>query len=132
MKRGQRDALSAVEMYAELKARVRDLRYEATPAETKLWAAIRDGKLGYRFEKQSPRERFLDFFCPDANLAVEVEGHVRTPAEDAARLAGLEARGVRLLRLSNDDVLKHLPHVLKVLSQALEHSDVSRLESGRC
>ena len=85
----------------------------------KLWAAIRDGKLGYRFEKQSQRERFLDFFCPEANLAVEVEGHVRTPAEDAARLAGLEARGVRLLRFTNDDVLRHLPHVLKVLEQAL-------------
>jgi very-short-patch-repair endonuclease len=88
----------------DLKPRVRDLRSEATPAETKLWAAIRGGKLGYRFEKQSRRERFLDFFCPEANLAVEVEGHVRTAAEDQACLAGLKARGVRLLRFSNDDV----------------------------
>jgi very-short-patch-repair endonuclease len=120
VKRGQRDASPVVEIYGDLKPRVRDLRYEATPAETRLWAAIRDGKLGYRFEKQSPGERFLDFFCPEANLAVEVEDHIRTPAEDAMRQAGLEARGVRLLRLSNDDVLKHLPHVLKVLQQALD------------
>jgi very-short-patch-repair endonuclease len=113
-------------MYQELKPRVRDLRYEATPAEIKLWATIRDSKLGYRFEKQSPRERFLDFFCPEASLAVEIEGHVRTPSEDEARLAGLETRGVRLLRLSNDDVLRHMPHVLKVLSEALAHSELSR------
>jgi very-short-patch-repair endonuclease len=126
LKRGQRDTLPSVDLYPDLKPRVRDLRHEATPAETRLWAAIRDGKLGYRFAKQSPRERFLDFFCPEANLAVEVEGHVRTPAEDAARQTNLEARGVRLLRFSNDDVLKHLPHVLKVLCQALEHSGVSR------
>ena len=120
MKRGQRDAFPPVELFQDLKPRVRDLRQEATPAETRLWAAIKDNKLGYRFEKQSRRERFLDFFCPEANLAVEVEGHVRTPAEDEARLAGLEARGVRLLRFTNDDVLRHLPHVLKVLTQALE------------
>jgi very-short-patch-repair endonuclease len=120
MKRGQRDAPPPLELFQELKPRVRDLRHEATPAEAKLWAAIKDGKLGFRFEKQSRRERFLDFFCPEANLAVEIEGHVRTPAEDEMRLAGLGARGVRLLRFSNDDVLKHLPHVLKVLKQALE------------
>jgi len=107
-------------MRQALKPRVRDLRHEATPAETKLWAAIKDGKLGHRFERQSRRERFLDFFCPEASLGVEIEGHVRTPAEDEARLASLEARGVRLLRFSNDDVLKHLPHVLKVLTEALE------------
>ena len=122
MKRGQRDVFPPVEMYVDLKLRVRDLRYEATPAETKLWAAIRDGKLGYRFEKQSPRERFLDFFCPEAKLAVEVEGHVRTAAEDEARLAGLEARGVRLLRFTNDDVLKNLEGVALVIAEAAEQA----------
>jgi very-short-patch-repair endonuclease len=125
VKRGQRDVYPPVELFQDLKPRVRDLRSEATPAEIKLWAAIKDSKLGYRFEKQSRRERFLDFFCPEANLAVEVEGHVRTPAEDEARLGGLEARGVRLLRFSNDDVLKHMPHVIKVIGEALAHSGVS-------
>jgi very-short-patch-repair endonuclease len=127
MKRGQRDAFPPTAMFQELKPRVRDLHREATPAEKKLWAAMRDGKLGHHFEKHYRRERFyLDFFCPEARLAIEIEGHVRTAEEDAARLANLEASGVRLLRFSNDDVLKRLPRVLKVLSRALEHSDDSR------
>jgi very-short-patch-repair endonuclease len=89
--------------------RARRLRRDATVPERLLWARLRRRALGVRFLRQHPIGPFIvDFYTPDARLAIEVDGrsHDGREAYDAARQAYLEARGVRVLRLTNDDVLR--------------------------
>ena len=94
----------------------RSLRRHSTPAEAKLWEALRGRRLaGYKFRRQHPVGRFiLDFYCPELKLAIEVDGeiHEYQPDYDKARTAQIEAWGDRVLRFSNDEVLYHLPAVL--------------------
>lgn len=54
----------------------RELRNNATPAEVVLWKALQGKKLdGFKFRRQhSIGYYILDFFCPGANLAIELDG----------------------------------------------------------
>ena len=95
----------------------RALRCEATPAERRLWSIVRAGRLGgLKIRRQHPVGPFVvDFYCAEAHLAIELDGSVHDDpsraAYDAARERALAARGVRVLRFSNDDVLKQ-PHAV--------------------
>ena len=54
----------------------RSLRRTQTPAEVVLWGLVRGGRLGVRFRRQHAVGPFvLDFYCPSARLAVELDGH---------------------------------------------------------
>ncbi|MCM1983973.1 endonuclease domain-containing protein [Lyngbya confervoides] len=95
----------------------RSLRRRSTPAEARLWEALRRRKLaGYKFRRQHPVGRFiLDFYCPELKLVIEIDGgiHEHQKDYDEDRTAQLEASGDRVLRFSNDEVLHHLPTVLE-------------------
>src|SRR5688572_9690432 len=62
------------------------LRRQQTPAEACLWAALRDHKLdGLHFRRQHPLGGFIaDFYCPQAKLAVEVDGGIHHTPQQAA------------------------------------------------
>ncbi len=106
----------------------RALRASMTEAEQLLWQSLRGKQLdGFRFRKQHPVERYvLDFYCPSAHLAIEVDGNQHaTPegqARDTERTAWLEGQGIRVLRFSNREVLTNLEGVLTVIWEALQHS----------
>lgn len=108
----------------------RALRSSMTDAEKLLWQSLRGKQLnGFRFRKQHPIERYvLDFYCPSARLAIEVDGKQHsTPegqAKDAERTAWLEGQGIRVLRFSNREILTNLEGVLSVLWEALQHSPI--------
>ncbi len=68
----------------ELIARARQLRREATTAESLLWELLRDRRLlGRKFRRQHPIGQFIaDFFCDDARLIIEIDGAVhREPTQ---------------------------------------------------
>ena len=91
-----------------LRPLARSMRSSPTQAEQTLWARLRHDQLGVRFRAQFVVGRFiLDFFCPSRGLAVEVDGgaHVARADIDADRDAWLGASGIRVLRVSNADVL---------------------------
>jgi very-short-patch-repair endonuclease len=94
-----------------------------TPAERTLWAAIRRQRVGgHRFRRQQIVDGFiLDFYCHAAGLAVEVDGavHQDQVGHDEARDAILLARGIQVLRVTNDDVEHQLPAVLNRIESAL-------------
>ncbi|HEX5726099.1 MAG TPA: endonuclease domain-containing protein [Longimicrobiaceae bacterium] len=101
----------------ELDQAARELRREPTPAEARLWEALRrDQFLGLRFRRQHPVGRFvLDFYCARHKLCIEVDGayHERQPERDAERTAVLAAAGYTVLRFTNEEVISDLDLVLR-------------------
>lgn len=100
----------------KLKPLARQKRREPTPAEDRLWQSLRDRQIGgMKFRRQHVIGQFVvDFYCPEANLIVEVDGpiHEYTPEEDSIRRAYLEGLGMRILRVTNDEVTHDLEAVL--------------------
>ncbi|MFN8384807.1 MAG: endonuclease domain-containing protein [Anaerolineales bacterium] len=58
-----------------------------------------------------------DFYCAEAKLVIEIDGdsHAEPDQEayDNARTAWLEDRGYKVIRITNNDVHKHLKDALK-------------------
>jgi adenine-specific DNA-methyltransferase len=100
----------------------RDLRSAPTPAEDRLWQAVRRRQLdGRRFRRQVAIGPFIvDFYCPEERLAVEVDGpvHDRKPEEDRVRQELIESLGIRFVRVTNDQVEGDMPAVLDTIRRA--------------
>ena len=89
----------------------RRMRHESTEAEDRLWQELRGRRLDQiKFRRQMPVGRFIaDFVCAEARLIVEIDGSQHADSHrDRERDAELKARGFRVLRFWNDDVLKDL------------------------
>ena len=86
----------------------KELRRNMTPAERRLWSALRRNQLdGFHFRRQQIIDGFIvDFYCHAAGLVVEVDGPIHDRTEqaeyDAERDRTLETRGLRLLRIRNE------------------------------
>jgi len=97
----------------------RAMRQAPTPAEARLWKALRGRRTGGpRFRRQHALGPFIaDFYCPEARLVVEVDGpiHNRRSAADAERQAYLNGAGFRVVRFTNDGVLTSLDGVLEAI-----------------
>jgi very-short-patch-repair endonuclease len=95
-----------------------------TPAEEHLWQRIRRKNLhNYKFRRQHPIDRFIvDFYCAEAFLVIEVDGdiHEYTQEQDALRQAFLESLGLRVLRFSNGDIMKHTDAVVERIGEVLQ------------
>lgn len=112
----------------ELKPFRRRLRNGATPAEQHVWQYLRQRRLGgWKFVRQySIGPYVLDFFCPRANLAIELDGghHARPDQRlyDAGRSARLALDGVTVLRFWNSEALEQTEAVLDKILLQLERS----------
>jgi very-short-patch-repair endonuclease len=120
-------------------ARARELRRPLTPPEQKLWQQLRNKQLhGLKFRRQHPFDRFiLDFYCPQRQLVIELDGHHHTEPEqrqyDEARTDWLEAQGLRVVRFSNREVEENLAGVLEIIAQiagAEEGADAKVVDGG--
>ena len=109
----------------KLRANARELRKNSTDAERILWSELRDHRLnGIGFRRQVPIKNYIaDFACHAAKLVVELDGgqHFSDKGEraDAARSAVIEARGFKILRFSNHDVMTNRVGVLETLTTAI-------------
>ncbi len=94
----------------------RELRRRMTPEERILWQHLRAHRLqGLHFRRQQVIDGFVvDFYCYAASLVVEVDGEVhKAQAEyDAERHRALGQRGLRVLRIANEDVRRDVDGVL--------------------
>ncbi len=101
----------------------RELRKVPTPAEAKLWAYFRAGKMnGVKFRRQHAIGNYVSDFCSIKHkLIIELDGsqHLEQEGYDAERTAFLESKGYRVLRFWNNDVMNDLDAVLKVIWSAL-------------
>ena len=106
--------------------RARLLRKKATDAEHILWRNLRNRALaGYKFRRQHPFDPYiLDFYCPTAKLAVELDGgghnYEGGQIRDQTRTEFLARHGIVVLRFWNNQVHKELDGVLPAIWFALE------------
>ena len=101
----------------------RTLRRDSTDVERRLWCALRESGLPWKFRRQHPIGRHIaDFACPARKLVIELDGgqHAQQHAADAARSAVIEAHGYRVIRFWNNDVSENLDGVLQRIRAALE------------
>ncbi len=100
--------------------RARELRQEMTPAERVLWRHLRSHRLGGpHFRRRHPIDRFIvDFCCVEHRLVVEVDGpiHKGRVEHDRHRTECLGRPNYRVIRFTNQDVLRGLPTVLSSIA----------------
>lgn len=103
--------------------RARILRKNMTDAEQKLWSHLRYKQLGgYRFRRQQPiGDYIVDFICLGKKLIIEIDGgqHNNESAYENKRTEFLESQGYTILRFWNNDVLKNIDGVVKVVGKEL-------------
>ena len=101
--------------------RARDLRQASTPPEQLLWLALRNGQIGgMRFRRQHPIGPYVvDFYCHGAKLVVEVDGmsHDDKAVADTEKAKHIQSQGLRVLRVTNDDVMHDLDAVTREIAR---------------
>ena len=101
-----------------------DLRANPTPAEVRLWSMLRKRqRSGARFRRQHPIGPFVvDFCAPRLKLIIEVDGgqHVDLQEYDQRRTAYLVAKGYRILRFWNNQVMDDLNAVVIAIENAID------------
>ena len=94
--------------------RARSLRKHGTPAERRLWSALRDRRLlGLRFRRQHPvGPYYADFACCELKIIVEADGahhhEARQKSYDQRRTRYLEAQGYVVIRFNNASIMRHV------------------------
>ena len=113
---------------SDIRTRARELRRQLTPAEAQLWTYLaRSQRDGWKFRRQFPFGPYiLDFYCPAARLAVELDGETHqapaTREKDDRRDAYLREHHIRVLRFENHLVFESLHWVLEQIQNGLEES----------
>jgi very-short-patch-repair endonuclease len=101
--------------------RARQLRKTMPAPEAKLWNALRALRaLGHHFRRQVPLGRYYaDFCCHKSRLVIEIDGDTHfgdeAVARDAVRDAFIRNEGYRVLRATNQDVMRNLDGVMTVI-----------------
>jgi len=98
------------------------LRRNMPEAEVILWSQIKGKNIkGYKFRRQYSIDKYIvDFYSPELNLAIELDGDYHladdTKKYDEGRQKAIESLGICVLRFSNNDIKNNLSRVLRVIS----------------
>ena len=110
--------------------RVRKLRQNQTEAETRMWALLRNRKLGVKIVRQKPilidyfgktKAFIADFYCSEANLVIEIDGsvHEKQVDYDQLRTSLLKQKGLEMIRFTNNEVLNTESEVIEKLKKVI-------------
>jgi very-short-patch-repair endonuclease len=113
----------------ELVEFAKKLRNNMTLGEIALWREVKGKKLGKRFSRQIPIDRYIvDFYCKDLQLAIEVDGsfHFKEGQEekDKQRQTRLESLGVTMIRFSDTDVKNNLSFILEEIKEHIKNLEL--------
>jgi len=102
------------------------LRNNLPLAEQLLWFRIKNNRIkGYKFRRQHSIGKFVvDFYCPKASLAIELDGDSHFESDstkqlDVKRQEFIESLGIKVIRFSNNEIYQNLDGVLEVISALL-------------
>ena len=106
-----------------IKAKAKELRKDMTESERILWNYLRRNQQnGMYFRRQHPYGIYiLDYYCFEANLAVEVDGkiHLDQKEYDLERTKYLESSGLNVLRIKNEDIEDRIDWVIELINTFL-------------
>lgn len=101
----------------------RELRKNMTPQEKQLWYQYLRPSPIHWYKQRIIRNYILDFYCPSAKLAVELDGwqHQEPDGQyaDQVRDRALASEGVLVLRFSNPDVNYRFRRVCAEIEKAV-------------
>ncbi len=103
------------------------LRAALSPFEIKLWAYLRQRQVsGCKFRRQASIGPFVvDFYCPEARLAIEVDGdsHFTDTQKtyDKKREQYIKSFNIRILRFTNKDIAESLEGVINKIAGCIEN-----------
>jgi len=96
-----------------------------TDTESLLWAKLRKKQLkGYQFYRQRIIGNYIvDFYCPKANLIIELDGGQHYTDEgmnkDISRDAYMKQEGYRVLRFSDREIFENLQGITERIYEHL-------------
>jgi leucyl-tRNA synthetase len=90
----------------------KQMRKEYTEAEGLLWEVLRGNKIGVKFRRQHPIDKYIvDFICLQERIIVEADGGYHTTEEqkfyDAERTRVLNDIGFEVMRFTNEEIAAH-------------------------
>ncbi|MDO6708579.1 endonuclease domain-containing protein [Photobacterium sp. 1_MG-2023] len=96
------------------------LRTYLTEPERRLWRKLRCHQLGVKFRRQHGIGRYIvDFYCPDKKLVIEIDGDSHYSEVglqyDEKRDALMAELGIRVLRFTNQEVMRNLDEVVEMI-----------------
>ncbi len=107
------------------------LRNNLTKAEVILWSKLKGKQTGCKFRRQHGIGNYIvDFYCPELNLAVEIDGDshfLNETAEERDKRRGnfIKKQGIEIKRYTNSEVVTNLGGVVDDLYMTIE-----KLRSG--
>jgi very-short-patch-repair endonuclease len=122
------------------RATAKKLRSNTTPHERSLWRALKEIPVaGTHFRRQAPIGPYVvDFFCPAAQLIIELDGghhnDDETAKRDRERQLWLEREGYRVIRFWNSEIMGDLNAVLERIYVELygsREAEIERLQHQR-
>ncbi|CAD5107665.1 endonuclease domain-containing protein [Zestomonas carbonaria] len=106
-----------------LRENAKRLRSNMTDAEARIWYYLRGHRfMGLKFRRQKPVGPYIvDFVCLERFLVIELDGgqHQEQAERDRTRDRYLQARGFRVLRFWNHEVLGETEAVLEAIRLAV-------------
>jgi very-short-patch-repair endonuclease len=101
----------------------RYLRVKETSQEKKLWKFLRNNRLGFKFRRQHPIDRFImDFYCPEKKFCIEIDGSVHNKDSkeyDLSRQEFINSKGIQVIRFWNNEIDNDLTHVIEKIKKEL-------------
>jgi very-short-patch-repair endonuclease len=119
---GEAQQMRSLRYVSEL---AKDLRKKPTPAEEKLWVALRKHQMdGVRFHRQRAWGRYvLDFYAPSVKVAIEVDGEIHQKVEqkeyDRERELDLASHGLQVIRFTSQQILGDSDYCLAEIHKAI-------------
>ncbi|MGD0174671.1 MAG: DUF559 domain-containing protein [Anaerolineales bacterium] len=108
----------------------KEFRKNPTQAEKQLWERLRAHRLdGLHFRRQVVLGPYIvDFFCHTARLVIEADGniHLSQIDMDLERDRFLNSLGLRVIHLSNEEILHNEENVITVIRQACKKLSKSK------
>ena len=102
-------------------------RKQMTKAEACIWKyALKSSKRnGFTFRRQRPIDKYIvDFACLELNLIIEVDGGTHNiesiNKKDSIRQAELESLGFKVIRFTDNEVLKNMDGVIFKIDETIE------------
>lgn len=110
----------------KFRERRRDLRKKQTKEERILWWYLNENQINERrfFRQYSVGPYILDFYCPEARLAIELDGKSHLPKDqqeyDSERTKYLEGNDIKVVRFWNDEIENNMESVLEKIAKAVK------------